>query len=901
MKDLRWKFFIILILGIVGLYFAVPLKKKPPFKEAPNVGVGIDLQGGAELRYKLLMDKEDKEKATKLASAISVLSRRVNIKGLKEPRISSSGEDEIVMQLAGLDEDKVKEYKELLETIGKLELKEVGDKKLHETNPPSPDKVLAGYLAIKNTEKGGGGSDEKYWLGKYEYIWVKEENVITGAHIKNAYAEIKMNYGWTVDFTLNDEGSKLFADATSKLASQDEERKGYIAIILDNKLVSSPRVESAITGGRGFIHGNFTEESAGQLAIVLRSGSLPASIKLEGENYVGPTLGEDAIRRGIIALILAFAAVFIFMIIYYRLPGFIADMGLLINAILIFAIMSALGATLTLPGIAGIVLTLGMAVDANILIFERIREERERGKSCLQSFEAGRVRALTTILDANLTTLIAGILLYYFGVGPVQGFGITLSIGIITTLFTAVWCSNVFMRMAIFSNVLTEFNMMKLFSKPNIGFVKAIGGAAVFSSMLIIISVVVFAVRGKDNFGMDFRGGSAVAISFQDNQKIDDVRSAIKGISTKNEKGVTIPKYPSAEVQTIVSAKNNLSGVGASINGSKMFQIRMRETDVDQIKKDIQGVFGDKLSPEPFGELVPGEIPDNPRDDFYRGGGIYIYLKSAGDTNQTIQKIKDCAKNYVESDSVTKEPKVLLEKKMNGPKGFEKIKLLVTEKDKEDGKIQKIKDALKKEKGIELSPSPFLYSNKIGESIAEEFKSSAIWAIILSWIAMIVYLWIRFRYMAFGVAAVVALIHDAIISVGAVCICGLVIPESWGANFEINLSTFAAVLTIIGYSVNDTVVVFDRIRENLASMKREPFSKIIDISVNQTLSRTILTSFTVWLVVVMLYVITFRSSSGIENLSFPLIVGVIVGTYSSVFIASSFLLLWYKRGKPEMD
>lgn len=897
MANLRWKFLFILVIAIIGAYLAAPLKSKPPFKTPPQITLGIDLQGGAELRYRVVMAKDDPDRTKKLGRTIDVISKRINIKGLKEPKINSYGDDEIIVQLAGVDMDKVREYKELFKTIGKLELKEVGDKELHKNHPPSPDTILSGYIALRNSEKGGD------WLGQYEYIWVKENNVVTGEQIENAYSEASLQYGWVVNFALNEEGKKAFAEATSRLASENQEKKGHIAILLDGKLYSRPGVEHPITGGRGFIYGNFTPESAEQLAIVLRSGSLPASIESVAENFVGPTLGQDSIKKGFLASIIAFIGVALFMVIYYRGAGFIANISLILNGVFLLAIMSILGATLTLPGIAGIALTMGMAVDANILIFERIREERAKGKTPFQSFEAGRERATVTIIDANITTLFAGLLLYYFGTGAIQGFGVTLSIGILTTLFTAVWCSNVFLRMAITSGTIKEFKMMRLFEKPNIGFVKAAKLAITLSIIAIIAGIFFFVRRGEDNFGMDFRGGSTITINFNENQKIEDIRNAVRGLLVKNEKGIEVSKYPDAEIQTMAPQEAGLKSVGALRSESTLFQIRLQNQNINQIKDDLQKVFADKLSHEPFEEMPDSEFAGyNEREDFYKGGGTYVYVKAGQEFNLDTakQKIKDTIKTIVEKDPVTNEPKVMIEKKEGAPKSLVKLKLIITQKDKDADKLQKIKDALKNNSDIPLSLDPFLHVGNIGKSVAEEFTESAIKALICSWVIMIIYIWIRFHYMAFGIAAVIALIHDALISIGAVAFCGLVVPESWGFNFELNLSSLAAILTIMGYSVNDTIVIFDRIRENLGLMKRETFSNIVNTSVNQTLSRTIITSFATWISVVLLYIITLGSSGGIENLAFPLIVGLIAGSYSTVYIASPLLLIWYKKGKPEM-
>ena len=922
-QELRWKFLFILILGIVSAYFAVPLKDKPFFKEGQflqdrKIDLGIDLQGGAELTYKILpKDDEQRQKVGELAQrAVDVLRKRIDIRGLKEPRLNKQGDDKILIQLPGIDSDKLKAYKELFNTVGSLEIREIADKDTHRASPPAEGKVLSGFDLVVNTEKGGPD-----WL-QGRYIWGKKGTIITGEHIEKAYEANEPGYGWLIHFELNKEGSKLFYEATSKLASKDENKKGYTAIMLDGKLISRPGVESAIEG-KGFIHGSFDEKGAKDLATVLKSGSLPAPIgrmtaagekvigEPEAENFVGPTLGQDAIKRGFFASAIAFIGVALFMLIYYRASGFVAVGAVLLNVILVLAIMAFFGATLTLPGIAGIVLTVGMAVDANILIYERIREEKEKGKTPLQSFEAGHERALVTIVDANVTTFIAGAVLYYFGTGPIKGFAVTLCIGILTTLFTAVWCSKVFLRMMLASGTIKEFKMMRLFQKPNINFVKVTRLAMLFSAILIAFSIFFFAKRGDKNYGMDFKGGTSVTINFNSVQKIDDIRRTVRGITIKNEKGENVSKYPDAEIQTVASQAEGLKNVSQFIVESNFFQIRTQNTNNVEILKDLSTAFTGKLSVAPFEELPLSEFPPNTRDKFYngvtekdvKGGGTYIYIVNSQNTKleDVVKKIKDVVKDSVRKDELTGEPLIFIEEKKDAPNGLSKLKIIISKEDKTDDRIERVKEAIKGNKdNIPLSSDPFVNVGTIGPSVAHELKASTIWALIWSWILMIIYIGFRFHSWVFGLAAVIALIHDAIISIGAVAFCGLFLPERLGLNFDLNLPSVAAILTVMGYSVNDTIVVFDRIRENLGLMKRETFPEIINASVNQTVSRTVLTSFTTWISVALLYFVSMRASSSIENLAFPVLVGIIIGTYSSIYIASPILIEWYKGRKPEI-
>src|SRR5581483_3643438 len=336
--------------------------------------------------------------------------------------------------------------------------------------------VPEGWMVVDNTERGRGGEYEAYGA----QILVQKQPVIEGRHIEDAEAREEMVPGgarWVTSFTLNTEGAKMFDDAAARL--YDQRPPGLIVIMLDGKVKSAPAVQSASFHGHGQISGAKDQNDAKELAIILRSGSLPAPIgsieggpgKPESETFVGPTLGEDAIRRGLLASAITLLAIGTFMIWYYRAAGVIAVIGVSLNVMFLMAIMSYFGATLTLPGIAGIVLTVGMAVDAHILIFERMREEQDKGKTAVQAFEAGHDRAFITIIDTHVTTFIAAVVLYYFGTGPVQGFAVTLAIGILTTLFTVLFCGKVFLKMLLAGGI-TEWKMMKLMSNPKINFLR---------------------------------------------------------------------------------------------------------------------------------------------------------------------------------------------------------------------------------------------------------------------------------------------------------------------------------------------------------------------------------------------------------------------------------------------
>ncbi|OHB75439.1 MAG: protein-export membrane protein SecF, partial [Planctomycetes bacterium RBG_16_59_8] len=507
-------------------------------------------------------------------------------------------------------------------------------------------------------------------------------------------------------------------------------------------------------------------------------------------------------------------------------------------------------------------------------------------KTIFQSFEAGHDRAYVTILDSNLTTLIAAFALYYFGTGPIRGFAVTLTIGIIMTMFAVLVCGKIILRAILQSGSVSDFKMMQFLPKTNIAFVKY-GRPCMFVSLILMAAgVFLFFQGGEKIVGIDFKGGSALTVNFLDPQKIDGVRSTVKDI-------------PGAVLLPVTQmTKEGFGNVG--VKESSTFQIRTTNPKVDDVRNELKKLFPGKLSPGPFADLPGSEIPPELRA-YTDGGGLFFNVrkKEGFDQEKMIAAIKKQLKDQglVAGDPVKpEETMALVEKKEEIGATILRYKLLVTKADK--GHLQDIKESLKKNSDVPLAPDPFLGAAAIGPAVVSELTASTVKAMLLSWFLMIIYIAFRFSSWKFGLAAVIALVHDAIISIGAIALFALAAPESWGLSFEFNLSTVAAILTIIGFSVNDTIVIFDRIRENLIGMRKETFPQIIDISLNQTLSRTFITSFTVWLSVIILYFFTMGSGVGIESFAFPLIIGLIAGTYSTIYIASPILIEWYRNTKP---
>ncbi len=619
--------------------------------------------------------------------------------------------------------------------------------------------------------------------------------------------------------------------------------------------------------------------------------------------------------------------VILFMIFYYRGAGLVAIFTLICSLTYLLAIMSFFNATLTLPGLAGLVLTVGLAVDANILILERIREEMAKGKTALQAFDSGHEKAFSAILDANITSLIAAGVLYFFGTGPVKGFAVVLSIGIITTMFSVLVLGRILIKLLIQGGTLREFKMMQVWKKTNVNFVRLMPACIVASAVAVLASAVLFSQRIDDSLGMDFRGGTRLSFRLYEESTIEDVRNEIYGILDETGK----PLFPDAEVTAMAEdAEDNTSSAIQfklfATTSSKAFQVRSSTQDQELLQSSIQAKFSDQMSHVPFEpvEVLPGEdeftfqvsTENGPSEEEPAGGGIYVYMLEEGfDLEKTKEDFLAQTKEdpdgipigFSRDDLGNTNIEVTREKE--SPEGLVKLRVLFaasdmdkTEEEIEPKKLTKWRNNIAlqgKEGNINLSKSPFESAGIIGPSVASDLKDSTIWALMIGWILMVLYIAFRFTSWKFGLAAVFALIHDGAIAMGVVALCGWLVPAAWGLSFEMNVVTVAALLTIIGYSINDTIVLFDRIRENLTLLKRDSFRDIVNTSVNQTMSRTLLTSFTTLMVVIVLYVFTMTSAGGVSEFSFPLIVGVLVGTYSSIYVASSTVIWLFGGKKPQ--
>ncbi|HEX2922178.1 MAG TPA: protein translocase subunit SecDF [Bacteroidales bacterium] len=580
-------------------------------------------------------------------------------------------------------------------------------------------------------------------------------DVITGARTSTGITGSEVE----VNFNMNAEGAKIWARMTRENIDRS------IAVVLDGYVRSYPVVQNEIQNGSTVITGDFTLEEAEDLSNILKSGKLPAPAKIQSETIIGPTLGKEAINAGMNSFIIAFVIVLLYMVFYYsRSAGSIADVALFTNVFLIFGVLASLSSVLTLPGIAGIVLTMGMSVDANVLIYERIREELRAGKGVKLAVADGYKGALSAILDSNITTLLTGIVLYIFGTGPIKSFATTLVIGIFTSLFSAIWVTRLIYEWLLKRNTNLSFSIKitaNILKNTNIDF---IGKRKLFYAISIAVTIIGVAslfVRGL-NRGIDFTGGRTYVVRFDQPVRTDDVAKNLAVAFGETPQVVTFGSTNQVRITTKYLMGQN--GVDDQVENA--------------LYEGLKGTIGSDVSKEVF-------LSD------YR-----------------------------------------------------------------------------------------VSSETVGPTIASDITRKAVWAVLLSLVIMFVYIFVRFRNWQYGLGAMVAVAHDTMIVIGIYSLLWGILPFT----MEIDQAFIAAILTVIGYSVNDTVVVFDRLREFLPLHRKRPVNEVINLAMNDTLSRTLNTGVTSILVLIAMF---FLGGATIRGFLFAMIVGIIVGTYSSIFVASS--------------
>ncbi len=736
---------------------------------------------------------------------------------------------------------------------------------------------------------------------------VDDQLDVTGEDLAFAATGFDNDGSPCVRFKLTDAGSGRFLALTTNNAP-DGQRLRFLGIVLDDRLLSAPSIRSPIQGD-GQITGNFTTEEVEDLVGILKAGQLPAALTKQpiAENQIDATLGADTIRSGFLATFGSMIAVLLFMLYYYRFLGLIACLALLFNLLMTVAVMILISQPLTLPGIAGLVLTIGMSVDANVLIFERMREEIAKGSAPRMVIRNGFSRATVTIIDSNLTTLITAIVLYAIGTDQIRGFAVTLILGILFSMFTAIYMSRTILDIAErrgFLSLAMSDSVTKLrdaiAGKQGIDFMglgpKAIGISVVF----MVAGVVAVFLRGATLLDIDFSGGSSVTFRLEEPSSTDNVRRLVSKILTTNE-GTSIDYTVNN-----VSVRDAKSG---TFLNELVFKIDSSLDNVDDLKSRIADGFAADGSMKLVTFIVDikpaSEKPksDNETSDVRSRAKLTLGIEG-GDTNgaridaktliSSIEKAATAAGISIDSLGIEVEPKG------DGAEAWSLgSELRFTEWEIglpiEFGPADEVMKTLKQILG---SDPVWISSSSVGSRVAGDMISRAVFAMIVSLLAITAYMWFRFNQVVYGIAAVAALIHDVLITVGAIAVSYWV-ADSLGfmmvEQFKISMTVVAALLTIIGYSLNDTIVIFDRIRETKGKSLRLTRDNI-NSSINATLSRTLLTALTTLLVVVVLY---FFGGEGIHGFAFSLVIGMIAGTYSTVFIASPILLWLSEKYQPE--
>ena len=828
-KNAMWKWLLLIVLTVWSMALVTPFKEK--------IKLGLDLKGGTSFTVEVdrnevrknVLEKDGKLEGAALEAAITkdvkatqgvaleVIRGRVDGLGIAEPEIYPLLDSRIVIRLPGVDVNKRIEAKNSIMSVAFLEFRLVhaeSDVWANELftaglTPPGFSPVRVGneqyYVrdrkAVEDKAMDRAFRDElkrfgakrgaEFMLEKetlrdgstvYKPTYVEVRKQLTGSALKDARVEYEpQNNRPYVSLSFNKDGAERFGKVTAAYAPRGEnnvnsDRGRRLAIILDGQLYSAPVIQDAIYGGNAQITGSFTADEVQKIVNVLRAGALPAPVTIVEERTVDPSLGKDSIESGMRACIYGAIGVVVFMGGYYLLAGMVADISLIMLMLMlpfgmwfssgILSLFSAgAGASaglpvLTLPGIAGIVLTLGMAVDANVLIYERIREELALGKSVVSSISAGYDKAFATIFDSNLTTLVAAVIMFWQGSGSIRGFAVTLTAGILVSMLTALVFTRLLLDTMAEKMKLKTIKMFSFFPKTKIDFMGKRYIAIGTSWAIIILSWIVLFHKGEKNFGVDFTGGTSITFAFDQKEPAEKVRAELEKAGIKD-----------AAIQY-------------------------------------------------HGELVAAENAKK---------------------NETL------------------EVKVSYE---NGATAINTIKTAFA--------AQGYKD---------------IANDAVGPQIGQELKKKGAMSMILALIGITIYIAFRFEF-GFAIGAIVATVHDVLITIGLYCLLGR----------ELNLTIIAALLTIIGFSVNDTIVVFDRIRENIKLMKgsKASYAEISNLSINQTLSRTVLTSLTVVITVISLLLF---GGGAIFDFALTLLIGFTVGTYSSIYVATPVALLWHREKK----
>jgi SecD/SecF fusion protein len=910
MPDYGWKISLVLFAIAAGAII-VGLGE---FKFGPDLAGGITLiyevetpaAGGAapatEPDKTAAPEQKDKEKESANAAPapgktvpmtelISALRQRIDPTSTQEITIRPQGPTAVEIIIPKTGQDALQYVKRRITELGQLEFRILADPKWPKDRP----KIEQAKLAPPNQKDVFlGGQKVAEWLSYETKEFRKDDERlvrrmagdtpealvltdpwnVTGDYLSNSAKGFDERGGPAVHFSFTSQGAQRFRQLTSQNLRDPVNGYRYLGIILDKRLISAPTIQSTISDQGQISGGSMTEKEVDFIVSILNAGRLPATLNKTpiSEVVISPTLGAVTIQKGEFAIAVSFISIVVFMLLYYRLSGVIAVAALLINLLLVLAAMVLIRAAFTLPGLAGLVLTIGIAVDANVLIFERMREELRHGAALRMAIRNGFGRATRTIIDANMTTIISAVVMYTMGTGPLRGFAVTLILGILVSMFTAIFCSRIVFDVLERRGWITTLKMNSIIKQTtNVDFMSWQYWAIGTSWALILVGMVGCYFRGSSLLNIDFTGGSTVTFVFDSShpKSISDVQSALD--------------------KTDLAGKNLL--VVRNGETDTRYTVNTSEQAVDSVKQTIVSTFGSELlnysvefsDLKPFTEgslsgtdakVVVNAGPQFDKEDGVSHDALLEWTRNALPEDKRSSVIPTATNpNYRTGSSVRYKEWSL--------------RLIGLDADAAREVLEKMKNTME---GTPVFP----LANQIGGRVSTNLQIKALYAIALSCVGIIVYLWLRFQQVTFGLAAVIALLHDVFITTGMVALSAFFVTLTPGLakalqidGFQISLEIVAALLTIIGYSVNDTIIVFDRLRE-VRGKSPDLTREMINACVNQTLSRTILTAFTVFLVVAILY---WFGGEGVHGFAFCMLIGVFVGCYSSIYIAAP-ILYW---------
>ncbi len=826
---------------------------------------------------------------------VAAVSRRVNPGGQKEVTVRQYGLDQIEVIIPEVEQSEVELIKRVVSSAGVLEFRILANRDdarhraaitLAENTAGQTvrqgDETLARWVQVDLKKMDPTGDrrlvTRKNADGGTDILVINDPFNVTGGDLGRVSPSLDESLAPCVNFTFTSKGAPRFGLLTGRnLPDPANGLESRLGILLDDVVQSAPSIKSTITSF-GQITGNFKQPEVDFLVEVLNAGSLPAALRSEpiSEQRISSQLGDDTIKSARLAMILATLLVLTFMLAYYRFSGFVADLAVLLNIVLVVAVMISFKAAFTLAGLAGLVLSVGMAVDANVLIYERMREEMDRGSAVRMAIRNGFARAFSTIVDSNLTTLITAVVLFAIGTDQLKGFAVTLFFGLLLNLFTAVFCSRVVFDLAERNRWITTLSMSRIFGQPNFQFVRWMKPAIIGSLLFILAGLAAAWHRGQGLFDIDFTGGTSVQVEFKPDQPL--------GISAVRDAVATLPDAAVSAVSTPGSAPDLRYKIDTSLRGA----------DAGEVESRIRDLFPGRLATYGMDIVNVSSRQRDPAtgDAAKAEAGVPLAVTSAA--LRFPQKIS----RVTLRDNV----KQALEKERIGDADFELVSTdpaAAAGRACSDWTLTTTLDA-ESTRGIlegvraKLAETPvYLAANAIGGKVAGNTQLTAVYALLASLLMIVLYVWIRFQNVAFGLAAVIALAHDVLVAVACLALSTYVAPYlGWALvdDFKISLDVVAALLTIIGFSINDTIVIFDRLRE-LRGKGRYVTAAMVDKAVNQTLSRTILTSGTALLATLILYAV---GGQGIHAFAFTMLVGIIVGSYSTIYIASP-IVLWLQH------